>query len=730
MRERLARRVLAAALPVAAVSFAWASLEHDARARVFAGVAALSLASAVPARLPLRIALGAATLAGLTLAAAGTRVHEVRQLVDRGLEDIYDTAPPFVAHSHHELHVLVLLAAAAFCIAVAVTAGSRPFLAAGVAAAGLGWPATVMPDRNTLAMGALGLAAALWPVLVASLPDRRGVVPGAAALVLVVVAGLVAAGAGAKPSRAALDWQSWDLFGESRVGRVVALVWSSNYSGIDFPSQKTTVLEVTAPHRALYWRASTLDLFSSDHWVEALYSTGISGRDRGFSGGDRTLPHDPLLPVAAERRDGWVRQDVDVRALVDSHVLAASQPMQLAAGDHRVQFLSSGIMRAAGGLGDMRRYTVWSYAPRPTPGELVRSPAIYPDGLYRYLDIGRAVVPQYGFPGRAALVDGVFEDERYQPIWPYKALWRSARRVTAGTTSPYQATVRLERWLRTDGGFGYDEHPPAPRQLPPLVDFVERSKLGYCQQFAGSMALMLRYLGIPSRVAVGFTSGTWKDGTWTVTDHEAHAWVEAWFSGYGWLTFDPTPGRGRLSATYTNASDSADAIRALGTGRFLGPGSSTGGSTPAPVQPLEQPGGGSWSWVYYLAPLVLLAVALVLLAAVKQARRLRRRATRDPRAAASAARADLVDFVRDQGAGLAPAASIGELTAALRRLGVAGDAFAAAFSRARYGPPDGAVTAATEARRERRRVLSLLRARVGAARRLRGFLAVRSLRHG
>ena len=84
---------------------------------------------------------------------------------------------------------------------------------------------------------------------------------------------------------------------------------------------------------------------------------------------------------------------------------------------------------------------------------------------------------------------------------------------------------------------------------------------------------MLRYLGIPARVAVGFTSGTWKDGTWTVTDHDAHAWVEAWFAGHGWLTFDPTPGRGTLSATYTNASDSADAIRALGTGRFLGAGS-------------------------------------------------------------------------------------------------------------------------------------------------------------
>ena len=129
--------------------------------------------------------------------------------------------------------------------------------------------------------------------------------------------------------------------------------------------------------------------------------------------------------------------------------------------------------------------------------------------------------------------------------------------------------MAIERWLRDDGGFTYDEHPPRPAGLPPLADFVERTKRGYCQHFAGAMALMLRMTGIPARVAVGFTSGDWENGTWTVTDHDAHAWVEVWFAGYGWLTFDPTPGRGTLSASYTLASDSADARRALGGGRFL-----------------------------------------------------------------------------------------------------------------------------------------------------------------
>jgi hypothetical protein len=80
------------------------------------------------------------------------------------------------------------------------------------------------------------------------------------------------------------------------------------------------------------------------------------------------------------------------------------------------------------------------------------------------------------------------------------------------------------------------------------------------------MALMLRTLGIPARVAVGFTAGTWKAGVWTCTDQQAHAWVEAWFAGYWWLpSTDPGP-RDAVGRVHL-ASDSADAVRALGTGR-------------------------------------------------------------------------------------------------------------------------------------------------------------------
>ena len=211
--------------------------------------------------------------------------------------------------------------------------GSRPFVAAALATAGVAWPATLLPTRNTVATGGLCVIVALWPLVVTAAADRRGLARGTGALACVTLAAVVAAGVlGARPSAAALDWQNWNLFGESGTKRTVSLVWSSNYGGIDFPAEKTTVLRITAPHRALYWRATTLDLFTSNRWVETLYTTDVSG-------GNSKLPSDVLLPPGATARGRWVRQEVDVRAVVDDHVVAASQPMQLAAGaGQRVQY--------------------------------------------------------------------------------------------------------------------------------------------------------------------------------------------------------------------------------------------------------------------------------------------------------------------------------------------------------------------------------------------------------
>ena len=166
---------------------------------------------------------------------------------------------------------------------------------------------------------------------------------------------------------------------------------------------------------------------------------------------------------------------------------------------------------------------------------------------------------------------------------------------------------RSMSFFRTSGGFVYTNRPPPLGAVAPLVDFVTRTRAGYCQHFAGAMALMLRYLGVPARVAVGFSSGTYdaKAGVWRVTDHDAHAWVEVWFRGYGWLPFDPTPAarpgtrsaeravRGRRPYAHSaGAVRHASARSAPGRAIRASPGTGTATCrprrSPARVQPAEQ----------------------------------------------------------------------------------------------------------------------------------------------
>ncbi len=577
------RNALVVSLPPSlAVAFAWTRLESGPGDWRLAVAVVLGLAAVALTTWAQRVA---ALLVGLVLTASlgfsawpggdGAWPGDVLAGAEKGLRDFYTVALPFDSSAHDAMQGLVLVVVFALTGAlVLASAWGRPLACSAVAAVGVCWPATIVPGRDTVAIGALALGAALWPPLAARVRAGRGLAPALVTLIAVVAFASAAAGAGLQPSESAVAWQRWTLFDDSSRAAGVKLVWDASYAGIEFPARRTTVLRIRAPRRSLYWRASTLDRFTADRWIEDLYPVDIAGARR-------LLPQNPLQPPGARSAAGWVEQRVEVAALVDDHIVGAVEPMRVESDDlERVVYLSGGVMRSASGLTKGQSYTVWSAAARPTPAQLVRSPARYPAEARRYLELGRTVLPAFGAAGRTAHVETLFDDVRYQPLWAYRGVWKRALTVAGKAKTPYQATIAIERWLRSQGGFRYEERPPQAVALPPLADFVLRTKEGYCQHFAGAMALMLRMLGVPARVAVGFTSGTWRDGVWRVTDHDAHAWVEVWLAGHGWLTFDPTPGRGRLSAAYTNASDSADAVQALGTGRFLdfsAPGLSDGG---------------------------------------------------------------------------------------------------------------------------------------------------------
>lgn len=155
-----------------------------------------------------------------------------------------------------------------------------------------------------------------------------------------------------------------------------------------------------------------------------------------------------------------------------------------------------------------------------------------------------------------------------------------ARIVTAGAATPYDQALALQSWFQTE--FEYDLRVQAGHDDDAILGFL-RIRRGYCEQFAGTFAVMARTLGIPSRVAVGYTMGELKtDGLYHVYGRNAHAWPELWFDDIGWVLFEPTPGRGAPgSEAVTGLPESQDTTAAE-------PGSGTDNSAPATSTPGQQ----------------------------------------------------------------------------------------------------------------------------------------------
>jgi len=117
-----------------------------------------------------------------------------------------------------------------------------------------------------------------------------------------------------------------------------------------------------------------------------------------------------------------------------------------------------------------------------------------------------------------------------------------AAELGAGARTPYdRVRAVLDHFTDPGNGFVYSLSTAPGTTGDDLADFL-RLKRGYCEQYAGAMAVLVRAVGVPARVVLGYTPGQPQDdGTRLITTDDAHAWVEAWFSGLGWIPFDPTP---------------------------------------------------------------------------------------------------------------------------------------------------------------------------------------------
>lgn len=120
-----------------------------------------------------------------------------------------------------------------------------------------------------------------------------------------------------------------------------------------------------------------------------------------------------------------------------------------------------------------------------------------------------------------------------------------AQQQTASATTDYERVLALQRFFLDPSNFTYDLNVSQDHDLRSMEDFLYVVKRGYCEQFASTFAALARSLGIPARVAVGFTWGDWDEQRqeFIVRGTHAHAWPEVYFAGVGWIVLDPTPGR-------------------------------------------------------------------------------------------------------------------------------------------------------------------------------------------
>ena len=745
------RWLLVVALAAPLLAWSWLRLESGGDAGQAALVVLLALLPALVSarRLQVVVTTVALLVAGaiaFDLAPTWALPGQVPARFANGFLEFYDVQIPFDPGAHPQMHGVLLLAVFAFTLAVALAAAAcRPGLVAVALVVGVGWPGTLLPGHDLL-RGGLLLVALLASTTVLRRGPVRGLGAALAAGAVVVVAALAASSSPALAKQAFLDWQHWDLYTKPAKPVDVSYVWDSSYRRLVFQGKPTTVLRVKAGSEPHYWRVSVLNTVEGGRWFEEISPEAYS-----------LIGEDGLVPPREKQRSRWERQKVTVEALRDHRLPGGSVPVryQPSASVGQVLYDPTGVAYAAKPLSRGATYEVWSYAPSPTPAQLADSKPLYSGpivGRDKYREVQpRVYPPLFGTPGRAADLRYLFTDyARADELRPYAKLYALAEKVAGGARSPYAAAVALERWFRFAGPFVYDQHPPAPPPgVPPLEDFVARTHRGYCQHFAGAMALMLRYLGIPSRVAVGFTSGRYdqKHGEWVVSDRDAHMWVEVWFRGWGWLPFDPTPGTNGVAGQYSTSSPNFDVgavgavlasnqgLRKWGQGlaEELGfknqphispdvPELGTAGLT-ATTTPRR---GHDWGILQLL--LFGIAGVVLLLAAAKLLVRGSRFLTRDPRRLAAACRRELRDFLLDQGLDVPPSATLRELALLVEsEFDVEAGAFGLHATAARFGPRVGALEAARAMRRDLRAVRRGLRRELTRYERARGLLSLRSL---
>lgn len=262
------------------------------------------------------------------------------------------------------------------------------------------------------------------------------------------------------------------------------------------------IMQVDTP-RPVYLRTTSLDLYSeAGEWT-----------NRGIRGTPLEPEDGGIRPETFDGQD--VEVDVEVVNLPDAVLVPAPYQPQAVSGpaasdfryDERLATLTTdrGVTLQRGD-----RYTVSSVLPDPDPDALRQSSVPVRDEHVQ-------------LPGNVPA--------------EVRDLAQSIVRE-AGADTPFEQALALQDEFQS---WEYSLDPPPGHGGDAMLSFID-SRKGYCEQYAGTMAVMLRTLGVPARVAVGFTPGeVIGEDTYQLTNGNAHAWVEVLFPRHGWVAFEPTP---------------------------------------------------------------------------------------------------------------------------------------------------------------------------------------------
>lgn len=269
----------------------------------------------------------------------------------------------------------------------------------------------------------------------------------------------------------------------------------------------------------IHWRGIALTNFDGKRWFTPAHDMNVilSTTDGAYLF-DQPLPHRESF-----RRLHYVAL---AESMGTDAIFVAARPEKIVGHFNGSQAITGGrasnylLMDRTGSLFNpyhnetKTRYEGVSLLPMVPPADLRRASETYP----------KEIASEY-----FQLPD---LDARIKPL---------ADRMTSGAKNPYDKAANIERYLQTK--YTYTLDLSGPRTADPMAYFLFQSKAGNCEYFASAMTVLLRSEGVPARYVTGFLGGEYNDvaGDFIIRASDAHAWVEVYFPGYGWITFDPTP---------------------------------------------------------------------------------------------------------------------------------------------------------------------------------------------